>query len=130
MKSRSQKGRRRGVHGNAMVEFALSVGLLMPALLGVFQFGYAFYTYNRLIVAVRGGARYAALRTYDSATATPSSAYLTAVQNMTLYGNPAGGTNPIVSGVSADHIAVAVTMSNSAPDMITVSLSSFTVDTV
>jgi len=130
LRQNHHKAHKAGSRGNAMVELALSVAVLVPLLLGVFQFGYAFYTYNRLVAAVREGARYGALRTYDSSTTTPSGAYLTAVRNITVYGDPAGGTNPVVSGLSAGQVAVSVTMSNGVPDMITVSLSSFSADTV
>src|SRR6185295_3771716 len=118
------------VRGSAMVEFALSVSLLVPVLVGVFQFGYAFYTYNRLIVAIRSGARYAALRTYDSSTSTPTDAYLSAVRNAVVYGNPNGGTDPVVPGLSTGQVAVTITMDKSLPDMATVYLTSFTANTM
>lgn len=121
--------RRWRTRGNAMVEFALAVSLLLPMLFGTFEFGYAFYTYNRLVAAVREGARYASLTTYDSSTSTPSSAYLTAVRNAAVYGNPSGGATPVVSGLAADKIGVSVTMDKGVPDMITVSVTSFTIDT-
>ena len=50
--------------GNAILEFALAAGILVPAFAGTFQFGYTFYTYNQLVTAVGNGARYAAQRTY------------------------------------------------------------------
>lgn len=130
MKGLDWNGRRHRSRGSAMVELALSVGLLVPSLTGTFQFGYAFYTYNRLIVAVRGGARYASLRTYDSSTSTPSDNYLAAVKNVVVYGNPVGGSEPVVPGLSTAQVAVSVTMTNNTPDTIVVSLASFTVNTV
>ena len=122
--------RARRQSGNAMVEFALAAAIMFPCLLAVFQFGYGFYLYNRLIAAVRDGARYASLRSYDSNSATPSSAYLTAVRNETVYGNPAGGAQPLVSGLSTDKVAVSVTMSNGVPDIVTVYVNQFTLDTL
>ena len=88
MKNRpiTQAGRRE--RGNTLVEFALSFALLFTVFTGVFRFGYVYYLYNRLESSVRGGARYGSLRAYDSATATPSGGYQTAVQNMAVYGNP------------------------------------------
>src|SRR5436190_11955685 len=47
--------------GNVMIEFALSASMLVTLLLGTFQFGYAFYKYNALVNAVRGGTRYASM---------------------------------------------------------------------
>ena len=65
----------RARRGNAMLEFALASSILVPLFAGVFQFGYTLYVYNNLDSAVRGGARYASLRAYDSATASPSAAF-------------------------------------------------------
>jgi Flp pilus assembly protein TadG len=124
---RSQKESRR-VRGNAIIEFALSVAILLPALVGTMQFGFSFLVYGKLEAAMREGARYAALRTYDSSTATPSTAFTTAVQNMVVYSNPNGGTTPLVRGLTTDQIIVTTTMYNGVPDMITVKLTSFQVD--
>ena len=50
--------------GHAMLELAISAGVLVTCLAGTFQFGYTFYVYNQLVSAVGNGARYAAQRTY------------------------------------------------------------------
>ena len=115
--------------GSALVEFALAVGLLLPLLFGTFEFGYAFYTYNRLVAAVREGGRYASLRAYDSSTTTPSDTYSTAIKNSVVYGDPSGSGSPVVSGLTTDKIGVSVTMDKGVPDMITVSVTSFSIDT-
>jgi Flp pilus assembly protein TadG len=116
--------------GNALVEFALAVGLLLPMLFGTFEFGYAFYTYNRLIAAVREGGRYASLRTYDSSTTTPSDGYSTAVKNAVVYGNPSGTGTPVVAGLTTGKIGVTMTMDKGVPDMVTVSVTNFSIDTM
>src|SRR5437899_6024109 len=85
--------------GNAMLEFALAAGILFPAFVGTFQFGYTFYIYNNLSTAVRGGARYASMQSYDSASSTPSDPFATAVKNVVVYGNSAGTGDPVVSGL-------------------------------
>lgn len=113
-----------------MVEFALTVAFLLPVFVGVFEFGYGFYVYNRLFAGVRAGARYASLRAYDSPNNTPSQAYLSAVRNFVVYGDPGGGTTPVVAGLSPDQVTVSVSLENSAPDMVTVSINNFAVDTV
>jgi Flp pilus assembly protein TadG len=120
----------RGERGNAMVEFAIATTLLVPMLFGVFQFGYSFYIYNRLIAAVRDGARYASLRTYDSTTSTPSSGYLTAVKNSVVYGQPTTGTSAVVPGLTTSNVGVSVTMNNNVPNYVTVSISNYSVDAV
>src|SRR5205814_5107770 len=101
-------GFRRGKfqRGNSMLAFALAAGLLVPAFAGTFQFGYTFFTYDNLGTAIRGGARYAAMRSYDSSTATPSTAFTTAVQNMVVYGNSAGTGNPVVAGLARGNVQV------------------------
>ena len=116
--------------GGAMIEFALSFAFLFTVFTGVFQFGYAFYQYNSLENAVRGGARYASLRVYDSATSTPSAAYLAAVQNMVLYGNPSGGATPIAPGLTGDKVVVTMTLDRSVPRLVTVAIVNYQIDAV
>jgi Flp pilus assembly protein TadG len=116
--------------GNVAIEFALSFAFLFAVFTGVFRFGYAFYQYNHLENAVRGGARYASLRTYDSATETPSAEYLTAVRNMVRYGSPAGGATPIAPGLTADRVSVTMTMDRNVPHRVTVAIVNYQIDTV
>jgi Flp pilus assembly protein TadG len=121
---------RRTERGNAMIEFALSFGLLFTVFAGVFQFGYALYIYNSLESAVRAGVRYASLRTYDSATATPSSAYLTAVQNMAVYGNPAGSGQSVVPGLTPANVTLTVSMDHNVPVLVAVGITNYTISAV
>lgn len=113
-----------------MIEFSLAAALLVPCFVGIFEFGYAFYTYNALLAAVRAGARYASLATYDSPTATPSQRYANAVKNTVVYGDPAGGTAALVPGLDPSKVTITVQMANNVPDMVKVSISSFTVNTI
>ena len=125
---RTRKKNLKSIRGNAVVEFALSAALLLPVLVGTMQFGFSFLAYNKLEIAVRQGARYAALRTYDSATSTPSVAFTTAVKNMVVYANPNGGTTPVVSGLNIDQVVVTTAMYNGVPDLMTVRLTSLEID--
>ena len=113
-----------------MIEFALSFSLLFAVFGGVFQFGYAFYVYNSLESAVRSGVRYASLRTYDSATATPSAAFLTAVRNMVVYGNPAGGGQSVALGLTPAQVTLTVTMAKNVPAVVAVGISGYKIDGV
>ena len=122
--------RRPGQRGSALLEFALSFPLLFLVLAGVFKFGYVYYVYNTLESAVRGGARYASLRVYDSATATPSPAYLTAVRNMVIYGIPSGGGQRVAPGLVPEKVTVTVAMERNVPARITVSITDYTIDSV
>ena len=121
---------RHAERGNAMIEFALSFGLLFAVFSGVFQFGYALYVYNALESAVRAGVRYASLRTYDSATATPSSAYLTGVRNVVVYGNPAGGGQSVARGLTPAHVTLTVTFDHNVPALVAVGITNYTISAV
>ena len=70
-----RNARRHREGGSVMVEFTISLTFLIPLFLGAWAFGYTFYQYSKLENAVRAGARYASLRTYDSSTSTPSTAW-------------------------------------------------------
>ena len=118
------------LRGSATIEFALSFAVLFSVFTGVFQFGYAFYQYNSLESAVRGGARYASLRTYDSSTATPSAAYLAAVRNMVVYGDPNGGAQPIARGLTPAKVTVTMTFERSIPRRVAVAITNYTIDAV
>ncbi len=118
--------RKRTQAGNALVELAICSAVIVPMFAGIFQFGYGFYTYNRVISSVRTGARYASLLKYD--TSTPGT-YTTAVQNMVVYGNPAGGTTPLVNGLSTSQVNV-VPPATAGATNITVSLNSWTLNTL
>ena len=121
---------RRERRGNALVEFALSFGLLFAVFAGVFQFGYMYYVYNTLESAVRGGARYASVRVYDSATSSPSAAYLTAVRNMVVHGNPSGGGQTLAPGLTPANVSVTVSMEKNVPARITVAITNYAVSAV
>ncbi len=82
--------------GSVIIEFVLTMLLYFALFAGIFGFGYSLNAYSMVQNAVRDGARYASRKPYDSATATPSQAFLTAVKNRVVYSNPAGGTVPVV----------------------------------
>jgi len=116
--------------GNAVIEFALAFVVLVPLFLGSYEFGYAFYMYNELQSAVRSGARYASLRTYDSNTETPSDAFTLAVQNTVVYGNPTGTGNPVVEGLAPEDVSVQMIFWNGRPWDVTVSIPEFETNAV
>lgn len=96
--------------GAAIVELAVALPLLTTFFLGCFQFGYAFFAYGQLHQAVRAGARYASIRTYDSSSATPSEAFLREVQNVVVYGDPNAGeqAEPAVRGLRTSNVRLDV----------------------
>jgi Flp pilus assembly protein TadG len=112
------------------VEFAVGSGVLLAAFSGVFEFGYTLIQYNKLEMAVAQGARYAAMVPYDSATETPSAPFLSAVRNMVIYGSPAAGDSPVLSGLTAGNVKVRVTFANGVPASMEVSITGYTIHAV
>jgi len=113
-----------------MLELAFSTSILIPAFAGTFQYGYTFYVYNSLNSAIRGGARYASMRTYDSATTTPSTAFSTAVKNMVVYGNIEGTGTPVTLGLTTANVEIVPNMNGSVPETITVRITNYKVGAV
>jgi hypothetical protein len=116
--------------GNAMLEFAISAAVILPVFVGTFQYGYTFFTYNKLESAIRGGARYASMRTYDSSTSTPSVAFSTAVKNMVVYGNSAGTGSPLSPHLDGSNVEVLPTMQGAIPRFMTVRITGYQLDAV
>lgn len=108
--------------GSAIVEMAFLLPLLVSLFLGTWSFGYAYYIYAELEGAVRSGARYASLAAYDASSVTT---YQTAVQNMVVYGDPAGTTQPLVPGLQTSNVSVVVGTSNGEPTSVTVSITGY-----
>ncbi len=116
--------------GSIFIEFALTFLLLVAIFTGTFQIGYAFFAYNTLSNAVRQGSRYASLRPYDSASSTPSASFNTAVQNFVVYGDPAGGTTPILRGLTTSNVRLTILTVGSAPVQVTVAITGYTIAAV
>ena len=95
----SKKSNRKNERGVALVEFAITGTIFLSVMFGVIEFGRLFWTHNALRDAARRGVRYAAVRRNDSAG-------IQAVKNVVVYGDPAGGTTPIVSGLSTSNVQV------------------------
>jgi len=121
---------RRRQKGSSMIEFALGAGVLLAVFSGTFQFGYTFYQYNNLSNAVNAGAHFAALRPYDSATESPSTAFSNAVKNMVVYGDPDGGTKPVVPGLTPSHVTLTVNFEKEVPAEVTVAINGFVINSV
>jgi Flp pilus assembly protein TadG len=111
--------------GNAMVEFAAAAALMLPVFFGTFHFGYSYYVYNNLETSLRAAARYAATRTYDSPDETPSEEFQTAVKNMAVHGNPAGGRATVAPNLTAANVEVRMAFVNGAPARVTVDVTGY-----
>ena len=122
--------KRKRTRGGAMVEFAMSASLLLPLMTGLFELGHGLYTYNKLQTAVRAGARYASMRSYDSSSSTPSDAFRLAVRNVVIYGEPGGAGEPNVPDLEPAQINIVVGMSGAVPSEMTVKVNGYALDTI
>jgi hypothetical protein len=125
--------KRRRQRGHAMLELAVSAGVMVSCLAGTFQFGYTFYTYNQLVTAVGNGARYAAQRTYRAATAQDIERGNAAIRNLVVYGDaqPAPDAAPVVRNLKPEQVEVRWVLSEGgAPVAVDVTLHKYTVDAV
>ncbi len=83
--------------GATLVEFSIAVTVFLLSMFGVIEFGRALWVHNALTDAARRGARYATLHTQ---------AEIDSVKNVVVYGDPAGGTQPVVPNFTADNVTV------------------------
>jgi Flp pilus assembly protein TadG len=123
-------GRRRRRGGNAVVEFAIGIGLLVTTFSGVYQFGYTFYVYDLLQSAVRQGARYGSLADYDGGL-SGGAAFTNNVRNMVVYGTtaPASGALPVAPGLKNGNVIVTPLLdSQGVPSRITVQIDDFSIN--
>ena len=96
--------------GHAMIELAVSAGVMVACLAGTVQFGYTFYIYNQLVTAVGNGGRYAAMRTYRAASSSDIEKGKAAIRNMVAYGDarPAPNALPQVANLKPEQVQVDV----------------------
>ena len=93
------KFNRKNQEGKTLLEFAIAGTVFLTVMFGVIEFGRLFWTHNALRDAARRGVRYAAIRRNDAAGQQ-------AVKNMVVYGDPAGGTTPLVNGLTTANVAI------------------------
>lgn len=83
--------------GGTLVEFAIAATVFLTAVFGVIEFGRALWAHNALTDAARRGARYAVLHSADD---------IDEVKNVVVFGDPAGGTEPLVTDLTTDNVTV------------------------
>jgi hypothetical protein len=86
--------------GATLVEFAIGATVFLTAMFAVLEFGRALWVHNALSDAARRGARYAVMNPASSESA---------VKNVVVYGDPAGGTQPLVENLTPANISVTYT---------------------
>jgi Flp pilus assembly protein TadG len=124
--------RRQNQRGHAMIELAVSAGVMVACLAGTVQFGYTFYIYNQLVTAVGNGGRYAAMRTFRAAGSRDIEKGKEAIRNMVVYGDtrPAPNALPQVANLKPEQVQVDWVMddSGSQPAAVNVTIADYTVD--
>jgi len=100
-----------GQRGATLVEFAIAATVLLTAIFAVLEFGRALWIHNALSDAARRGARYAINQPASSpagvkTTGTNVGPSLTAIRNVAVYGDPAGGTTPMVNDLTPTNVNV------------------------
>jgi len=88
---------RKNERGSTLVEFSIGVTVFLTAMFGVMEFGRALWTHNALTDAARRGARYATMH---------SPTNVDQVKNVVVYGDPAGGGQPMLNNLSTANVNV------------------------
>jgi Flp pilus assembly protein TadG len=86
--------------GATLVEFAIGATVFLTVMFAVIEFGRALWVHNALSDAARRGARYAVLNKQVDAWK---------VENVVIYGDPDGGTTPVVSNLTDGNVNVTYT---------------------
>lgn len=89
--------RQDGQRGSTLVEFSIAATVFILVMFAVIEFGRAVWTHNALADAARRGARYAVVNQQADAAN---------VKNVVVYGNPGGGTSPLVENLTTDNVQV------------------------
>ncbi|MGH8507479.1 MAG: TadE/TadG family type IV pilus assembly protein [Gammaproteobacteria bacterium] len=98
---------KRPEHGIATIEFAIVAPILLLLMLATAELGRAFFTYNTLHKAVRDGTRYLSVHALNGTTGTIDIAAKTAeTQNLVVYGKTAGGSQPLLPGLTLGQVTV------------------------
>lgn len=90
---------RHNERGAALVEFAVAATVFLTLIFAVLEFGRLLWVHNALTDVTRRGARYAV--NHDK-----SDQSLADIKNVAVYGNVEGTGNPLVSGLTVDHVKV------------------------
>ncbi len=83
--------------GATLVEFAIAATVVLTGMFAVIEFGRALWVHNALSDAARRGARYAVIHSADD---------VDKVKNVVVYGDPAGGTQPLVNNLTTGNVTV------------------------
>ena len=109
-----RKNTKSGQRGATLVEFAIGATVFITAMFAVIEFGRALWTHNALADAARRAARYAVNQPASTPAGVPTSGTnigpsVEAIKNVAVYGDPAGGTQPMLTGLTPDNFDVEYT---------------------
>jgi Flp pilus assembly protein TadG len=102
--------------GATLVEFAIGATVFLTSMFAVIEFGRALWVHNALADAARRGARYAVIH---------SSTDSAAVKNVVVYGDPAGGTNPLVNNLTTGNVNVSYSTFGLSGGTVSVSITNY-----
>jgi len=103
-----------GESGASIVEFAIGATVFLTVMFAVMEFGRALWIHNALADAARRAARYAVNQSASTPPGVPTTGLnvgpsLTAIRNVAIYGDPSGGTNPLVTDLTPANLDVQYT---------------------
>lgn len=102
--------RGRAQRGAAMVEFAITLPLLLLLLFAIGEFGRLLYQYNSLLQANRDAVRYVAGKAWNSTLGRVEldTQLQTETKNLAVYGLPvvSSGSPPLVDGLTTGNVQV------------------------
>lgn len=103
-----------GESGSTLVEFAIGATIFLTVMFAVIEFGRALWTHNALADAARRAARYAVNQPAASPAGTKTTGTnvgpsITAIRNVGVYGDPAGGSQPLVTDLTPENLNVEYT---------------------
>src|SRR5215472_19372975 len=88
---------RNNQRGATLLECSIAATAMLTLMFAVLEFGRVLWVHNALTDAARRGARYAVLHTSNDSDS---------VKNVVVYGDPAGGTNPVVANLTTANVTV------------------------
>ncbi len=105
------RNKKSGQRGATLVEFAVGATVFLTAMFAVIEFGRALWTHNALSDAARRAARYAINQPASTPPGVKTSGTdvgpsIGAIKNVALYGDPAGGTQPLLPDLTTANVHV------------------------
>jgi len=119
--------RQRNQSGSSLVEFGVSLGLLWMLFAGVYQFGYAFYIYNKLQLNVSNAAMFASQATYDADQPT---LFTDTIKNLVLYGTTTTGSKPIAPNLATSNVEITMNPVAGLPTVITIKIKNYQITSI